>query len=182
MVLTRKSPVVLALLIAATLAGCSNDTAMHEHLKSNDRMMTRSEHDRDGKEHARERRGDRDNLAEGAEHGEEGEESGTELALNERYDKVRKGAHLIISYDAQRNSFVGTVENTTDKTLERVRVEVHLSNGRELGPTTPVDLGPGEKRAVELEATSRDFSRWTAHPEAGSSEHGHGEEGGGHDR
>jgi hypothetical protein len=110
------------------------------------------------------------------EQSEENEESGTELTLNETYDAVRNGARLILAYDAQSNSFVGTVENTTDKTLENVRVEVHLSNGKELGPTTPGDLEPGEKRDVKLTATSTDFDRWNAHPEVGSGEHSHGEE------
>ena len=65
------------------------------------------------------------------------EESNIELALNEQYDNVRNGARLILAYDAQSNSFKGTVENTTTETLKQVRVEVHLSNGVELGPTTP---------------------------------------------
>ena len=121
---------------------------------------------------------------------EDGEESGTELALNETYDQVRNGARLILTYDAQSNTFKGTVENTTSETLKQVRVEVHLSNGKELGPTTPGDLAPGEKREVQLIATSTDFDGWTAHPEVGESEHGHGgehgegdsEHGGEHDR
>jgi hypothetical protein len=109
------------------------------------------------------------------------EESGTELALNESYDEVRNGARLILAYDAQSNSFSGTVENTTNNTLKRVRVEVHLSNGEELGPTTPADLDPGERIDVNLTATSKDFDGWTAHPEVGSGEHGHGEGHGEHD-
>ena len=114
------------------------------------------------------------------------EESGTELALDETYDKVRNGARLILAYDAQSNSFKGTVENTTDEILKQVRVEVHLSNGKELGPTPAADLAPGEKREVQLIATSTGFERWTAHPEVGAGEHGHGEHdsehGGEHDR
>ena len=112
---------------------------------------------------------------------EDGEESGAELALNETYDQVRNGARLILTYDAQNNAFKGTVENTTDETLKQVRVEVHLSNGKELGPTTPGDLAPGEKIEVQLIATSTDFDGWTAHPEVGESEHIHGEEHGEHD-
>lgn len=112
------------------------------------------------------------------------EESGTELALNETYDKTRNGAHLILNYDAETNSFIGTVENTTDETLKQVRVEVHLSNGKELGPTPASDLKPGEIKDVHLKATSRDFDGWSAHPEVGSGEHGdreeHAEEGGEH--
>ncbi|MFC1544201.1 FxLYD domain-containing protein [Gemmatimonadota bacterium] len=119
-------------------------------------------------EHGGERSGEH-----GGEHsGDEGEESGTQYALNQTYDNVRNGARLILSYEAQTNSFIGTVENTTEKTLERVRVEVHLSNGMELGPTTPVDLKPGEKRAVKLTASSTDFEKWSAHPEIGGGEHG----------
>jgi hypothetical protein len=106
------------------------------------------------------------------------EESGTELALNESYDQVRNGARLVLAYDAQSNSFNGTVENTTDNTLKQVRVEVHLSNGVELGPTKPTDLNPGEIINVTLTATSNGFDGWTAHPEVGeggSGEHGSGE-------
>ena len=103
---------------------------------------------------------------------DDGEESNVELALDEPYDNVRNGARLILAYDAQTNSFKGTVENTTNETLKQVRVEVHLSNGKELGPTTPGDLAPGEKREILLTATSTDFDRWTAHPEVGEGEHG----------
>ena len=112
---------------------------------------------------------------------EDGEESGAELALNETYDRVRNGARLILTYDAQNNSFNGTVENTTSETLKQVRVEVHLSNGKELGPTPAADLAANEKRDVQLIATSTDFDGWTAHPEVGESEHG-GSERGEHNR
>jgi hypothetical protein len=110
-----------------------------------------------------------------------GEESGTKLTLNQTYDKVRNGVRLILTFDATSNSFNGTVENITDKTLKRVRVEVHLSNREELGPTTPVDLDPGEKRDVILTATNKKFYWWTAHPEVGTGEHGDGEEHGEND-
>lgn len=100
-------------------------------------------------------------------HEEDGEESGTQLALHETYDEVRSGARLILSYDVQSNSFIGTVENTTNKTLKNVRVEVHLSNGIELGPTIPTDLAPGVKLDITLQATSKPFSTWSAHPEVG---------------
>jgi len=115
------------------------------------------------------------------ERGEHGEESGAELALGDTYDETRHGARLMLAYDAGNNAFKGTVENTTEAVLEHVRVEVHLSNGKELGPTTPGDLGPGETREVILAAASSDFDGWSAHPEVGSNEHGHGE-GGEHDR
>ena len=112
---------------------------------------------------------------------EEGEESNTELALDETYDHLRNGARLILTYDKQSNAFKGTVENTTAETLKQVRVEVHLSNGKELGPTPAADLAPGEKRDVVLAATSTDFEAWTAHPEVGEGEHGNSGSGGEHD-
>ena len=55
------------------------------------------------------------------------------LTPDETYDAVRSGARLILDYDAASNSFRGIVENTTKGTLDRVRIEVHLSNGAELG-------------------------------------------------
>ncbi len=61
-----------------------------------------------------------------------------------------------------------TVENTTNSVLSRVRIEVHLSNGTELGPTAPVDLAPGEVVAVNLPSTQVSFTGWVAHAEVGS--------------
>ena len=106
----------------------------------------------------------------------EGEESGQQFAKDETYDQVRNGARLKLAYDVKVNSFVGTVENTTNQTLSKVRVEVHLSNGIELGPTTPTDLVPGQKINVELSAAGQDFNKWSAHPEVGSSEPGEGDQ------
>jgi hypothetical protein len=116
---------------------------------------SRGEHDRDSREGSK----------------EEGEESGTELGLDATYDKVRNGARLILAYDAESNTFMGTVENTTNETLRRVRVEVHLSNGKELGPTTATDLAPGKKMDVKLTPTTMGFTGWSAHPEVGEGEH-----------
>ena len=109
------------------------------------------------------------------------EESGTQLKLDQTYDTIRKGTRLIMSYNVQTNTFEGTVENTTGETLQQVRVEVHLSNGVELGPTPSVDLSPGEKRDVKLTAIGKDFNGWTPHAEVGEGEHGgegEGEHGG----
>ncbi|MCY4624387.1 MAG: hypothetical protein OXC99_05220 [Chloroflexi bacterium] len=97
----------------------------------------------------------------------DGEESGTQFGLNETFDEIRAGARLKLSYDSAANAFTGDVENTTGATLRRVRVEVHLSNGTELGPTTPVDLAPGQVAAVTLAATNQPFATWSAHPEVG---------------
>ena len=134
-----------------------------------------SDHDEDGEHDANgERAGHLPSHEEG---GGEGEESGQQFAKDETYDHVRNGVRLKLVYDAATNAFVGTVENTTNQIVARVRVEVHLSNGIELGPTTPTDLAPGQKTNVELSAAGQDFNKWSAHPEVGSNEHG----GGGHD-
>ena len=123
----------------------------------------------------------------GSESGGESAESGSEegsgvtLALDETFDAVRGGARLVMGYDAQSNSFKGMVENTTGSTLSNVRIEVHLSNGTELGPTTPVDMRPGEMYAISMPATQESFTGWIAHAEVGSGEGGdeHGSGGSG---
>ncbi len=156
-------------MLALVITGCSNDGGPANSTSGTQRA-NRGEHDHDG-EHGREGRGEHDRDGDDH-HGEAGEESGIELALNDTYDHTRNGARLILAYDAKSNSFIGTVENTTDKTLDQVRVEVHLSNGKELGPTTPADLEPGKKMDVKLAAATKDFDGWTAHPEVGRGEHG----------
>ena len=107
------------------------------------------------------------------------EGSGATLALDETFDAVRGGARLILNYDAAGNAFTGTVANTTGSVLPQVRIEVHLSNGTELGPTTPVDLAPGQMLAVNLPATAAPFTGWIAHAEVGSGGEAGGEHGGG---
>jgi hypothetical protein len=104
-------------------------------------------------------------------HDQEGEESGEKLALTDIYDDVRKGVRMVLAFHNASSSFIGSVENTTDKTIKDVRVEVHLSTGVELGPTERMDLAPGEKAGVKLEAKGHVFEWWTAHAESGSSEH-----------
>ncbi len=96
------------------------------------------------------------------------EASGATLAPNATFDAVRSGARLILNYDAANNAFQGTVENTTANTLGQVRIEVHLSSGTELGPTTPVDLAPGQVMSVNLPSTAASFTGWIAHAEVGS--------------
>ena len=95
------------------------------------------------------------------------------IAKNKKWDATRNGARLVLAYNAATQSFKGAVHNTTSKTLEDVRVEVHLSNGVELGPTKRTDLKPGTRIAVELSAANQKFTWWTTHPEHGSEE-GHG--------
>ena len=109
-----------------------------------------------------------------------GEEGGAALALDETFDQVRKGARLIMSYDQAASALIGTVENTTNATLQQVRVEVHLSNGTELGPTPPMDLAAGKSMAVRLDATGESFTGWTPHAEVGPQSSGGGEGSGEH--
>ena len=81
---------------------------------------------------------------------------------------VRNGVELIAWYDSAREVFTGTVTNTTNATVRQVRVEIHLSNGTELGPTPRVDLAAGERHAVELDAGGQNFDWWSVHIEIGS--------------
>ena len=57
-------------------------------------------------------------------------------------------------------------------------MEVHLSNGTELGPTTPVDLAVGQTIEVMLKAPNTAFTGWNAHPESGPGHGAGGEHGG----
>jgi len=119
---------------------------------------------------------------EGGSGGDVAERSGANaLALEETYDVTRNGARLILSYDAASNQFIGAVENTTNAILTRVRVEIHLSNGVELGPTTPTVLAAGDVLDITLDGGAQPFDSWTPHAEAGMSEgaSGGGSEGAG---
>ncbi|MXY68051.1 MAG: hypothetical protein F4Y47_05765 [Acidobacteriia bacterium] len=107
----------------------------------------------------------------------EREESGTQYGLSDTAKEVRSGVELIVRFDGARRAFSGTVKNGTDATVRRVRVEVHLSNGAELGPTANVDLRPGQSAPVELRAGSQEFNKFSTHVEIGAGEHG-GEHGG----
>ena len=116
-------------------------------------------------EHEGGEEGEGEHGEEHGEEGEEGEESGVYIAREEIWDVTRRGARLVLSFDAAANAFVGAVENTTERTLCAVRVEVHLGEGPELGPTERTDVPSGEKTAVRLSAEGQDFETWTAHPE-----------------
>ena len=119
--------------------------------------------------------GESDEGAGSQERGEE--ESGAMLPPDGSFYQTRSGAMLQLVFDATANTFVGTVANTTDSVLPRVRVEVHLDTGTELGPTPPTDMAPGNVIQVTLPATGEAFTGWTAHAEVGGSA---AEEGGEH--
>ncbi len=151
--------VLLAVFIISTIAivACSGDGG-----ESGDEVRSETiEHSREAES--------RESSSERPEAGDGGEESGTQFGLGDTFDEIRAGARLILSYDPDANAFTGTVQNTTESKLSRVRVEVHLSNGVELGPTTPIDLGAGEKAEVLLRGSSQSFESWSAHPEVGGS-------------
>lgn len=110
-------------------------------------------------------------------HVEEGEENGKKLLKVESFNEVRKGVKLDLKFDKAAEKFIGIMKNVSNRKIKKARVEVHLSNGVELGPTTPVNLKPGEESKVELSAKGQKFEWWSTHAETGSSEHGHGENG-----
>ena len=152
-----------------------------------------SAHSGEGAEGSGEQRGGEGRSESGEAEEEEGSGANA-LASDETLDMSRSGARLVLGYNAASNSFEGTVENTTGGVLDSVRVEVHLSNGTELGPTTPTNVASGEVLTISLPATEQSFTGWTAHAEVGgggepggehassentTGEHGTGEESGG---
>ena len=160
-------PLVGAMLGAGVLIGCGGNAESSEGPESSGEVREA------GGEHGSGGEGGGEGRESGGEGGGGGEEgSGAMLAPDETFDMVRAGARLILRYDAASNAFMGTVENTTNSVLTRVRIEVHLENGTELGPTTPVDLAPGEVLAVDLPSTQASFTGWVAHAEVGGGEGG----------
>ena len=95
-------------------------------------------------------------------------ESGKRWDKDETATETRKGVKLTISYDSADEAFQGSVANTTDATVDDIRVEVHLSNGKELGPTPRTSLKAGEKKEVTLDAKGEDFKWYQVHVEIGS--------------
>ena len=158
--------ILIGLVLAISLAGCGGSSSESGEAGDNSENGEHSSDSESGEGGDDSESGEHSSESESGEDGGE-EESGTQFALNETYDKVRAGARLILQYDSTANAFVGTVENTTETTLTRVRVEVHLSNGIELGPTTPVNLAPGQIADITLPASSQPFTSWSAHPEVG---------------
>ena len=100
-------------------------------------------------------------------------ESSAELELEETHDQLHNGVHLVLAYNEEAHAFVGVISNTTEGMLEQVRVEVHLSSGKELGPTAPFDLDTGESHEIYLSAASEEFFTWTAQAEVGREDQGH---------
>ena len=99
--------------------------------------------------------------------GGESGESGTQYGRSDTAHESRAGVDLVMRYEAARGRFEGTVTNTTSAAVDDVRVEIHLSNRIELGPTPRVTLVPGEVRQVELDARGQTFQTWSVHVEIG---------------
>ena len=108
----------------------------------------------------------------------EGEEGGADYKINEIYNVTKKGIQLLLKYNKTTNEFKGFIQNKTSKSIERARVEIHLSNGIELGPTIPMTLKSRQKKEIIIKATEKGFSSWSTHVEVGSNEHGHIKDGG----
>jgi len=102
---------------------------------------------------------------------EESEESGIRYTQEQKLDEVRKGLQLFLEYDKSNSSFVGRMKNISKKVVKKARVEVHLSNGVELGPTKAVNIIPGRTVRVTLAADNQSFTWYSAHAESGTSEH-----------
>lgn len=150
--------VIFTILLEGVLVGCAGNKQEDHSMDSKTLETEKGEHSRDANSSG------------------EGEESGTMFALDDVYNEVKNGVHLVLSYDATSNTFSGNIENITDKSIDKVRVEVHLSNGLELGPTKRTDLSPGQKVDISLKGSEKEFESWSTHAEVGSSEHGENEE------
>lgn len=78
---------------------------------------------------------------------------------------IAPGIRFKLDYDSTANAFTGIVENTTDRTLATVTVEVRLYNDSSdyrSSQVTLVDLAPGEVSEVTLPVGSDPFTAWTA--------------------
>ena len=109
-------------------------------------------------------------IADTGERGREGggEEGGMRIAPDQMFIEQRKGSLLILGYVPEARAFVGVVGNISDTNLQQVRVEVHLFNrNNELGPTTPVDLAPGQWTPVWLPDEGSPFTEWVGHGSGG---------------
>ena len=161
---------LMTVLLGLVAAACANESDRVDPVGMSPVSASRSAHER---ESAATSRGERAPTR--------GEESAADLTLDARFDQVRDGARLALTYDPTERVFTGTVENTTERTLRMVRVEVHLSNGMELGPTIPVDLQPEASQLVSLAVYNAVFDGWSAHTEVGHDEHLGESEGQDHD-
>ncbi len=83
------------------------------------------------------------------------------LARDQEWDSGSDGTFVNLRYDEGSGAFEGTIKNTTERLLKGVCVRVRLSNDKELGPTKPQNLLPGEQVPVKLSAKGEKFDWWT---------------------
>lgn len=108
--------------------------------------------------------------------GESGDPSSPILQLDEGWNGVVNGIRTDMKYDQAKGRFYGIVENTTNKVINNILIELNLKHGTktvvELGPEPVGNLQPGQKANVELlvseepEAKGVKFDAWEIHPEA----------------
>ena len=154
----NRSIVLLSAIFAVAMTACSGDSS--EKQETTTATAARDhDHDHAGDGHTH----DHDHPAGGHTHVHE-------LAPTATYDVVRDGIRLILAYDADTGFFKGSVENTTEGALYHVKLHVHLVAGDEVPPFDVGDLTAGEKRDVELKATSTDFDGWSVQLEVGHGE------------
>ena len=109
--------------------------------------------------------------------GEGGNESGMIWAIDETANEIVNGINLILTYNAATSTFEGTMENLNTTTAPQVRVEVHVfdasNNSTEFGPTTPIDMTPGQMVNVSLPITPNSaYVSFNMHPEVGGGNSG----------
>lgn len=87
--------------------------------------------------------------------------------LDDTCDETRDGVRLILRYDAPSETFIGTLENTTETLLQQVRIRVRLSHGVDV-LTPHFHLDPGESGDVSFDVSNaRGFTTWDAYPVVG---------------
>jgi hypothetical protein len=177
----RLLPILAALLVSLGITACVGESQSDADATGQAEMAAESGEEREGSgehsegEEVRESEGEHGGEGEEGEHGgeeaghgeggEEGEEPGIYIAQGDTWDMTRRGARLVLSYNAQRDAFVGRVENTTDARMCAIRVEVHVGGGPELGPTARTDVPAGGAIDIVLSAEGNEIETWTAHPE-----------------
>ena len=149
----------LVLSLAASLTACNRSpTEPTELYRGSEHGFAGGGHNESG-----EGRGGEGGEGRGGESGE----SGTRYGRADTARESRAGVDLVMRYESARERFEGTVTNGNGAAVDDVRVEIHLSNQVELGPTPRVTLAAGEVRQVELDARGQRFQTWSVHVEIG---------------
>jgi len=141
-------------IVCFTLAAPADSDSLKNEQTTRPRNIP-SEHDREHEHHYK----------------EDAERRSNQLTPTESLDGIRNGTRLILAYDAKSDSFRGTVQNVTNRSIEKVSVGIHLSNGTELPPGSARHLKPGAVAEISIKSSSHDFNTWTAHQEVSSDEH-----------